>query len=250
MKLDYMRCYGRVMRMEKERIPKRMGGDEVYSKKTAKKTNKEIGGADNSKLAHFEEINRQLESTRFDLSTRNAELQEKVVHLQELTARLQSRNSELELGLEEKATADKGDVGQLAEQLDAANKQLIKVKAQHAGKIKNLKKQLDSLKKVSDANEEITRLQNKVAELEEDKGNLQLHLVDFDELKVRKATGHYLTPHFPSMPLQFRLGFTADGTVEDPTNLWVENYTYLHKITKLKGNYCGCVESTFSIRID
>nr|CAD7397130.1 unnamed protein product [Timema cristinae] len=178
-------------RLEKERIPKRMDGDEVYRKKTAKKTSKEIGGVDNNKLAHFEEINRQLESTRFDLSTRNAELQEKVVHLQELTTRLQSRNSELELGLEEKATAGKGNVGQLTEQLDAANKQLIKVKAQHASKIKNLKKQLDSLKKVSDANEEITRLQNKVAELEEDKGNLQLHLVDFDELKdVQKHKEH------------------------------------------------------------
>jgi hypothetical protein len=36
---------------------------------------------------------------------------------------------------------------------------------------------------VSDASEEIVKLQNRVAELEEDKGNLQLHLVDFDELK-------------------------------------------------------------------
>ena len=36
---------------------------------------------------------------------------------------------------------------------------------------------------MSDANEEIVKLQNKIAELEEDKGNLQLHLVDFDELK-------------------------------------------------------------------
>jgi hypothetical protein len=36
---------------------------------------------------------------------------------------------------------------------------------------------------MSDASEEIVKLQNRVAELEEDKGNLQLHLVDFDELK-------------------------------------------------------------------
>lgn len=36
---------------------------------------------------------------------------------------------------------------------------------------------------MSDANEGIVKLQNRVAELEEDKGNLQLHLVDFDELK-------------------------------------------------------------------
>jgi hypothetical protein len=36
---------------------------------------------------------------------------------------------------------------------------------------------------MSDADEEIVKLQNRVAELEEDKGNLLLRLVDFDELK-------------------------------------------------------------------
>ena len=41
----------------------------------------------------------------------------------------------------------------------------------------------DIIFQMSDANEEVVKLQNKIAELEEDKGNLQLHLVDFDELK-------------------------------------------------------------------
>ena len=36
---------------------------------------------------------------------------------------------------------------------------------------------------MSDANEEFLKLQKKIAELKEEKGNLQLHLVDFDELK-------------------------------------------------------------------
>lgn len=38
---------------------------------------------------------------------------------------------------------------------------------------------------VSDTNAELVRLGNQVALLEEEKGNLQLSLVDFDELKGR-----------------------------------------------------------------
>lgn len=49
---------------------------------------------------------------------------------------------------------------------------------------------------MSDANEEIVKLQNRVAELEEDKGNLQLHLVDFDELKGKNK--NFRTICFPS----------------------------------------------------
>nr|CAD7193676.1 unnamed protein product [Timema douglasi] len=45
---------------------------------------------------------------------------------------------------------------------------------------------------------------------------------------VRKSTGNYLTPHFPSTPLQCCPGFTADdGTVEDPTNLQAEYYAHI-----------------------
>lgn len=38
---------------------------------------------------------------------------------------------------------------------------------------------------MSDTNAEVIRLENQVALLEEEKGNLQLSLVDFDELKGR-----------------------------------------------------------------
>jgi hypothetical protein len=53
---------------------------------------------------------------------------------------------------------------------------------------------------MSDTNEEIVKLQNRVAELEEDKGNLQLHLVDFDELKGKNKnfkTKYVFHPHAP-----------------------------------------------------
>lgn len=42
---------------------------------------------------------------------------------------------------------------------------------------------------MSDTNAELIKLGNQVALLEEEKGNLQLSLVDFDELKGRNRNG-------------------------------------------------------------
>ena len=47
---------------------------------------------------------------------------------------------------------------------------------------------------VSDANAELVKLGNQVALLEEEKGNLQLSLVDFDELKGRNQGGNIVVP--------------------------------------------------------
>lgn len=75
----------------------------------------------------------------------------------------------------------------LTNDLDAANKNMIKVKSNHKLKLKQMQKTIDNFTKMSDANTEIVRLNEelnqltqKVAELEEEKGNLQLHLVDYD----------------------------------------------------------------------
>lgn len=45
---------------------------------------------------------------------------------------------------------------------------------------------------MSDTNAELVRLGNQVALLEEEKGNLQLSLVDFDELKGRNQDRNYI----------------------------------------------------------
>lgn len=59
------------------------------------------------------------------------------------------------------------------------------MRAVQKGKIKELNKKLDQFKKMNDANVLITQLQNeivtlneKIAELEDEKGNLQLKMVD------------------------------------------------------------------------
>lgn len=45
---------------------------------------------------------------------------------------------------------------------------------------------------VSDTNAELVKLGNQVALLEEEKGNLQLSLVDFDELKGRNQDKRFI----------------------------------------------------------
>jgi chromosome segregation ATPase len=87
----------------------------------------------------LEESVKNLESVRFDLSTRNAELQEKVVKVQEQIKELRERPSEGQDGTR---------VEDLTRQLNDASKQIMKLKAQQKTKVKNLNKQLDELRKV------------------------------------------------------------------------------------------------------
>lgn len=77
------------------------------------------------------------------------------------------------------------EVNKLKKQLDESNKNMIKIKAQSKSRMKDLTKKLETFKKMSDANALIIQLQNentslseKVAELEEEKGNLQLNMVE------------------------------------------------------------------------
>lgn len=60
---------------------------------------------------------------------------------------------------------------------------------------------------VSDTNAELVRLGNQVALLEEEKGNLQLSLVDFDELKGRNQDKRFIAgvSVVPAMLSNFQL---------------------------------------------
>ncbi|CAH2091837.1 unnamed protein product [Euphydryas editha] len=89
--------------------------------------------------------------------------------------------------LEDKLQLAQNQIVKLNEEIDVGNKNMIKVKSNFKLKIKQMQKTIENFSKVSDAhaeivklNEEIHQLTQKVAELEEEKGNLQLHLVDYD----------------------------------------------------------------------
>jgi peptidoglycan hydrolase CwlO-like protein len=99
----------------------------------------------------LEESVKSLESIRFDLSTRNAELQEKVVKVQEQIKELRETPPQGQ---------DRTKVEDLTRQLDDANKQIVKLKAQQKTKVKNLNKELDELRKVRcDAGFEVLTMQ-------------------------------------------------------------------------------------------
>lgn len=90
-----------------------------------------------SRVQQLEKNYRNAESARFDLSTRVAELQEKVVSSQ-------TKN----ISLEENVNIVETKAKELQEALEHSNKQSIKMKAQFKAKIKALEEERDMLKKV------------------------------------------------------------------------------------------------------
>ncbi|XP_075972767.1 uncharacterized protein LOC142974366 [Anticarsia gemmatalis] len=102
--------------------------------------------------------------------------------------------SELVKELEEKLKAAEEQNVTINKDMEAANLNMIKVKSAHKLKIKQMQKTIDSFSQVSDAHAEVVRLQQelqeltrKVAVLEEEKGNLQLHLVDYDSGRLTES---------------------------------------------------------------
>ncbi|CAH1174226.1 unnamed protein product [Phaedon cochleariae] len=103
------------------------------------------------------------------------------------------KNSSFEMDMAENPT-NSNDIAKLKKQLDESNKNMIKMKAQSKSKIKELTKKIDAFKKISDANalvvqlqHEITSLNEKIAVLEEEKGNLQLKMVESTESTKESA---------------------------------------------------------------
>nr|XP_034825628.1 protein lava lamp isoform X2 [Maniola hyperantus] len=96
--------------------------------------------------------------------------------------------------LEEKLKLAQEQIAALNEEIEVANKNMIKVKSNSKLKLKQMQKTIDNFSKVSDAhaeivklNEELHQVTQKVAELEEEKGNLQLHLVDYDSGRLTET---------------------------------------------------------------
>ncbi|GBP17040.1 Protein lava lamp [Eumeta japonica] len=96
--------------------------------------------------------------------------------------------------LENELKVAQEQINLLNNEIDVSNKNMIKVKSAHKVKIKQMQKTIDNFSKISDVNaeivklnEEVHQLTQKVAELEEEKGNLQLHLVDYDSGRLTES---------------------------------------------------------------
>ncbi|XP_053973095.1 golgin subfamily B member 1-like isoform X3 [Hylaeus volcanicus] len=132
-----------------------------------------------------EESKVELQKQLADLTSKNEEYTNKITDFENLVHKLEEQKSDIASRLPDESTVKEDEkVAKLSKELEDLNKSMIKIKAQHRSKVKNLQKQLENFKMVSDTNAELVRLANQVALLEEEKGNLQLSLVDFDELKA------------------------------------------------------------------
>ncbi|CAD1476221.1 unnamed protein product, partial [Heterotrigona itama] len=132
-----------------------------------------------------EESKAELQNQVADLTLKNEEYLNKITDLENLVHKLEEQKNEIMAKLPEENTIKEDEkMIKLTKELEELNKSMIKIKAQHKSKIKSLQKQLENFKKMSDTNAELVKLGNQVALLEEEKGNLQLSLVDFDELKA------------------------------------------------------------------
>ncbi|XP_050303991.1 golgin subfamily B member 1-like [Anthonomus grandis grandis] len=112
--------------------------------------------------------------------------------IKELENQLEDALTELKLlknsgmgGTTKSVEQENQEIAKLKKQLDEANKNMIKTRAIQKGKIKELNKKLDQFRKMNDANALIGQLQNdivklneKIAELEDEKGNMQLKMVE------------------------------------------------------------------------
>ncbi|XP_025154799.1 protein lava lamp isoform X2 [Harpegnathos saltator] len=183
------------------------------------------------------ELSKQVAELTFkseEYSNKNAVL-EKQIH------ELEAEKNEIAGRLSDERTKPREDdkVIKLTKELEDLNKSMIKLKAQHRSKVKNLQKQLENFKMMSDTNAELVRLGNQVALLEEEKGNLQLSLVDFDELKASAGDWQErvadLENKVSSQTNEIQMHINAIATLEkQELDLMQELYTVKQEVSALE----------------
>lgn len=157
--------------------------------------------SNNEKLSkEVEELNQKLDTslntskedriTAMETTIKQNEIEKEVhlIQINKLQADINDLNATLtkfqsHVCISKESPDDSEEIAKLRKQLDESNKNMIKTKAQHKKRVKELNEKIDNFKKVNDVNAELdklevenSRLNLKIAELEEEKGNLQLKL--------------------------------------------------------------------------
>ncbi|XP_011868344.1 PREDICTED: protein lava lamp isoform X2 [Vollenhovia emeryi] len=138
-----------------------------------------------------EESKTELQKQVAELSSKNEEHFNKIIDLEKQVHELEMEKNDIAARLSAEQVVPKEDMLiKLTKELEDLNKSMIKLKAQHRSKVRNLQKQLENFKMVSDTNAELVRLGNQVALLEEEKasaGDWQERVADL-ESKVSSQT--------------------------------------------------------------
>ena len=127
------------------------------------------------RLEQLEDSLNRAEKVRFELTTKNAEMQEKIVNLQTQFSDIKTKKDEdanLHEQFEEKM---KEKILSLERTIEISERTKNDRKDEFVESIKSLVSDQDMA-------EQIVKLEEKITELEEEKGNLQLKLVDFEDL--------------------------------------------------------------------
>ncbi|CAH1400558.1 unnamed protein product [Nezara viridula] len=112
------------------------------------------------------------------LKSREEELEQRLAEKESHTADVESLQMELALIRQSLSnTTNKNE--ELSNKMETANKINLKLKAQ----LKAVKQERDKFKESLESSGGVEALKNQIAVLEEEKGNLQLQLVDFDDIK-------------------------------------------------------------------
>ncbi|XP_018327353.1 protein lava lamp [Agrilus planipennis] len=116
-------------------------------------------------------INKLMELEK-EIEKKQAENESSLNKVKELEDQLKAVSKEETIRLLEQTDTD-DEVKKLKKQLDEYNKNMIKVKAQHKSKLKELNKKLDDFKKISDVNAEIVKLHIENAKLKQQLSELE-----------------------------------------------------------------------------
>ncbi|XP_023224895.1 227 kDa spindle- and centromere-associated protein-like [Centruroides sculpturatus] len=127
----------------------------------------------NDDVKTLEESVQKLEKVRFELATKNGELQEKLVRMHD-----ESVNLKKEI---ESERTERNELKKTLKDIEnQTDEKVLKARVKERIKFKALERELESAKKDSDSNQ-IASLNLRIAELEEEKGSLQLKLLEIEE---------------------------------------------------------------------
>lgn len=161
------------MNKEKQRllVELQQKNQEIESFKDVVKNQEQL----NEELHRFKALVSEKEDAVEAISKENHEFAKKITEMEKIIQGLK-----LEAG---DKTSQNEEVAKLKKQLDESNKSMIKMKAQHKSKIKELNKKIDTLKKsvnphsgVEELTREIDKLNEKILELEKEKEELFSHI--------------------------------------------------------------------------
>ncbi|XP_035219232.1 protein MLP1-like, partial [Stegodyphus dumicola] len=208
------------------------------------------------KLKNSELVAKNLESARYELSVKNAELQKKVVIVQENAAKqCEMYNKEIEGEVEDlkkNLEKEKCHVAELQKALDDFSSQsenkVLKARVKERTKLKALERELNALKKANEEKpKEILELHQHIAELEEDKGSLQLKVMELedqvtqlDKLKEEHVMFETNIKEAQQKVDSLEKEITCHQTERDN---WMQKYETLHEsFNNLKESYAALSE--------